>query len=213
VAYVGISSFVATLGMLFTLSGLTLVMSHATPITPAGTSITGTSTFETVFGHGTYSEFIWAIGIVVILQLVLSFTRWGLYTVATGSNRISAAEAGIRVNRNLLGNFMICAMLAAFVGILETTRATSATPDPSGPNALLFEAVSAAVIGGTVLRGGSGTVVGALIGALFLGILNDGLTLTGVNASYLDFYLGLAILVAMAFNTYVSRVRIGSGRG
>jgi len=55
--------------------------------------------------------------------------------------------------------------------------------------------------------------VGALLGALFLGILNDGLTIKGVNANYLDLYLGLAILIAMAFNVYVQRVRRGSGRG
>jgi simple sugar transport system permease protein len=106
----------------------------------------------------------------------------------------------------------MCAMLAAFVGILEAVRTTTATPDPSGANDILFQAISAAVIGGTLLQGGSGTVVGALIGALFLGILHDGLTIKGVNANYLDLYLGVAILLAMAINTYVSRVRTGSGR-
>jgi simple sugar transport system permease protein len=65
------------------------------------------------------------------------------------------------------------------------------------------------VIGGTLLTGGSGTVVGALIGALFLGILQDGLILQGVNANYKLFYLGLAVIVAMAANTWVGRVRRG----
>jgi simple sugar transport system permease protein len=90
---------------------------------------------------------------------------------------------------------------------------TTATPDPSASNDILFQAISAAVIGGTLLRGGSGTVVGALIGAIFLGILHDGLILKGVNANYLNLYLGIAILVAMTINTYVARVRAGSGRG
>jgi simple sugar transport system permease protein len=198
--------------MLFFLGGLTLVLSHATPVNPPGTSITGSNAFGDVFGHGTYSELFWALGIVIALQLVLSFTRWGLHTVAVGSNRVGAAEAGIKVRANLMRNFMMCAGLAGLVGILETVRAGTITPDPSGSNVYLFQAISAAVIGGTVLRGGSGTVIGALIGAHFLGILNDGLTLKGVNASYLDLYLGLAILLAMAINTYVSRVRTGSGR-
>ena len=70
-----------------------------------------------------------------------------------------------------------------------------------------------AVIGGTLLIGGAGTVVGALIGALFLGILQDGLAIKGVNADYLDFYLGLAILLAMTINIYVGRVRRRSGLG
>jgi simple sugar transport system permease protein len=213
VAYIGISSFVTTLGTLFALAGLTLVISHATPITPPGTSLSGQNTYMAIFGHGTYSELIWAVAIVIVLQVILLTTRWGTYTVAVGSNRIGAAEAGIRVKANLMRNFMVCALLAGFVGILETTRATSATPDPSGANNFLFLGISAAVIGGTLLQGGSGTVVGALIGALFLGILNDGLTITGVSANYLDLYLGLAIVIAMVINTYISRVRKGSGRG
>ena len=75
----------------------------------------------------------------------------------------------------------------------------------------MFRAVSAAVIGGTLLAGGEGTAIGALFGALFLGILRDGLTLEGVNADYLDFILGVAILGAMIINVYVGRVRKGSG--
>jgi simple sugar transport system permease protein len=212
-AYVGISSFVATLGMLFVLEGVTLVMSHATPVTPPGTSLSGTTTFSKVFGGGVYAELFWALGIAIILQLVLSFSRWGIYTVAVGGNRIGSGEAGVNVKLVLIRNFMMCALLAGLVGLLETIRSTTITPDPSGSNVYLFQGISAAVIGGTLLRGGSGTVIGALIGALFLGILNDGLTLKGVNANYQYLYLGLAILVAMAINTYISRVRTGSGRG
>jgi simple sugar transport system permease protein len=63
------------------------------------------------------------------------------------------------------------------------------------------------------MQGGSGTVVGALIGALFLGVLHDGLIIKGVSADYLDLYLGLAILLVMSINVYVRRVRTGSGLG
>ena len=93
----------------------------------------------------------------------------------------------------LTRNFMLCAFLAGFVGILEAVRSSSATPDPSGANQILFQAISAAVIGGTLLQGGSGTVVGAFIGAIFLGVLQDGLIIKGVSANYFLFYLGLAI--------------------
>ena len=213
VAYVGISSFVATLGMLFVLDGITLVMSHATPVTEPGTSVTKVGTFAQIFGGGTYSELIWALVIVGVLQLVLVLTRWGIYTVSVGGNRLGSAEAGISVRLVLIRNFVMCAALAGFVGILEAIRTTTATPDPSASNDILFQAISAAVIGGTLLRGGSGTVVGALIGALFLGVLHDGLTIKGVNANYLDLYLGLAILIAMTANTFVSRVRTGAGHG
>ncbi|MFL5860403.1 MAG: ABC transporter permease [Solirubrobacteraceae bacterium] len=213
IAFVGISSFVATLGTLFTLDGLTLIVSHATQVTTPGTSIVKVGTFAQIFGGGTYSELFWAIGITLVLQLVLSFSRWGIYTVAVGGNRLGAGEAGIRTRRVLTGNFVMCALLAGFVGILEAVRASTTTPDPSGSNAILFQAISAAVIGGTLLQGGSGTVIGAFIGAIFLGILQEGLNIKGVSANYFYFYLGLAILIAMAFNTYVSRVRTGSGIG
>jgi simple sugar transport system permease protein len=213
VSFVGISSFVTTLGTLFTLDGLTLIISHATQVTTPGTSVVNVPTFAQIFGGGTYSELFWAIGIIIILQLMLSFTRWGIYTVAVGGNRLGAAEAGVRVPLVLTRNFAVCALLAGFVGILEAVRASTITPDPSGSNAILFQAISAAVIGGTLLQGGSGTVVGAFIGAIFLGILQDGLNIKGVSANYFLFYLGLVVLIAMAFNTFVSRVRLGSGRG
>ena len=78
---------------------------------------------------------------------------------------------------------------------------------------MLFGGIAAAVIGGTLLAGGSGTVVGALIGALLLGVLNDGLIIKGVNADYLNFYLGVAIILAMTANAYVGRVRRGRAGG
>jgi simple sugar transport system permease protein len=234
-AVVGISSFVTTLGMLFTLEGLTLIISHGEPVGMPGAEVTSTtvsvhhvingahvvltetvnhvSTFAKVLGEGTYSELIWAIVIVVVGQIVLTFTRWGLYTVAVGSNKLAAAEAGVWVRLVMIRNFILCATAGGFVGILEAVRASSVQPDVAGANEILFKAISAAVIGGTLLTGGSGTVVGALIGALFLGILNDGLILKGVNADYQLFYLGLAIILAMTINVYVQRVRRGSRSG
>lgn len=213
-AVIGIASFITTLGMLLGLSGFTLIISHAQPVATPGTSVTGgMSTFASIFGGGTYSELIWALAVVVVLQLVLARTRWGLYTVAAGGNPLGAAEAGIKVRLVVMRNFILCSLCAGLVGILEAVRTTSVQPDPAGANEVLFDGISAAVIGGTILAGGSGTVVGALIGALFLGILRDGLIIKGVNADYLSFFLGLAIIVAMAANTYVGRVRKGSGVG
>jgi simple sugar transport system permease protein len=235
VAIVGISSFVATLGMLFALEGLTLIVSHGEPVETPGARVTTSThevvhtvngvhvtlpetvthigTFARIFGGGVYSELIWALAIVIVLQTVLTFTRWGLYTVAVGSNKLGAAEAGVRVRLVVIRNFVLCASTAGLVGILEAVRASSVQPDPAGANEILFEAIAAAVIGGTLMTGGSGTVVGALIGALFLGILHDGLVLQGVNADYLLFYLGLAIILAMSINVYVQRVRRGAGHG
>src|SRR5947209_7247498 len=130
VAFIGISSFVATLGMLFVLDGVTLVMSHATPVNTPGTSVAGINTFQQIFGTGTYSELFWALGIVGLLQLILVLSRWGIYTVGVGGNRLGAAEAGINVRANLIRNFVLAALLAGFTGILEAVRVTTATPDP-----------------------------------------------------------------------------------
>jgi simple sugar transport system permease protein len=207
-AVVGIASFITTLGMLLALQGFTLIISDAQPVTTPGTTAAGEmGTFAKIFGGGTYSELIWALAIVAILQVVLMRTRWGVYSVAVGSNRVGAAEAGIGVKWVIIRNFVICSLCAGIVGVMEAVRTTSVQPDPSGANAILFDGISAAVIGGTLLAGGSGTVVGALIGALFLGILQDGLIIEGVNADYLSFYQGAAILLAMAANVYVGRVR------
>jgi simple sugar transport system permease protein len=234
VAIVRISSFVTTLGMLFTFEGLSLIISHGQPVSTPGAAVHQTTikvshvvngrhielpetvnhigTFAKIFGGGVYSELIWAVAIVVLLQIVLTFTRWGLYTVAIGSNKLGAAEAGVRVRLVTMRNFVLCSLTAGLVGIFEAVRAQSAQPDPSGANEILFLAIAAAVIGGTLLAGGSGTIFGALIGALFLGILKDGLILQGVNANYLLFYSGLAIIVAMTVNVYVQRARRGPAR-
>jgi simple sugar transport system permease protein len=234
-AIIGISSFVATLGMLFALEGLTLIISHGEPVETPGAQVHATtrevthvvngvqihlpeqvnhiSTFAKIFGAGVYSELIWALAIVIVLQTVLTFTRWGLHTVAVGSNKLGAGEAGVHVRLVMIRNFVLCATAGGFVGILEAVRSASVQPDTAGANEILFYGIAAAVIGGTLLAGGSGTVVGALIGALFLGILTDGLVLQGVNADYKLFYLGLAIILAMTINVYVQRVRRGTHSG
>jgi simple sugar transport system permease protein len=231
VAILGVSSFVTTLGILFGFEGLSLILSHGTPVATPGAQIHSTTvqvqhvvnghtitlpekvnhigTFAKIFGGGVYSELIWAVAIVLLLQVVLTFTRWGLYTVSIGSNKLGAAEAGVKVRLVIIRNFVLAAMLAGLVGVFEAIRSQTIQPDPAGPNELLLLAIAAAVIGGTLLAGGSGTVVGALIGALFLGILKDGLILQGVNANYLLFYTGIAIVVAMTANVFVQRARRG----
>jgi simple sugar transport system permease protein len=211
-AWIGIPSFVATLAMLFFLDGLALILTHSQQVNTPGTSATSVTTFGQIFGGGTYSELFWALGIVAILQVVLALTRWGIYTVATGGNRLGAAEAGINVRLVMIRNFMLCAVTAGFAGILEAVRTVSITPDPSGSNNFLLYAVAAVIIGGTVMTGGEGTVIGALLGAVFIGILQDGLVIKGVSATYFYMYLGIGIALAMIIYVLVRRVRVGAGR-
>lgn len=213
IAYVGIASFVATLAMLFFLDGLALLLSHSEQITTPGTSVVGVHTFAQIFGAGTYSELFWAIGIVILLQIVLTLSRWGIYTVAAGGNRLGAAEAGINTRLVLVRNFVLCATTAGFAGILEGVRTSSITPDPSGSNQFLLYAVAAVIIGGTLMAGGEGTVVGAFVGALFIGVLQDGLTLKSVSSTYIYLWLGIAVIIAMTINVLIRRVRLGAGHG
>lgn len=200
-----VPSFVTTLGTMFLLNGFTLTISRGTPVDTAGSE-----TFANIMGAWGYSEIIWALAVVVIMHTILRRTRWGLHTIAAGANPIGASEAGIHVNRLKIGNFVIVAGLAGLTGILEAYRIASTDPQAGGTN-IMFLAVAAGVIGGTPLAGGSGTILGGLIGAVVLGVLSDGFTLIGVNAFTFNIILGAAILLAMITNIHMGRLRRSGG--
>jgi simple sugar transport system permease protein len=202
----GLPSFITTLGMAFLLQGLALIISESHPV-----SAPKDSWVISVFGGARWSEFAWALAIVAIMQIVLSATRFGVYTQATGGNPVAAAESGIRTNRLKVINFATTSTLAGLAGILQGIRVGSFDPTNGGFNTMFF-AVAAAVIGGTALLGGSGTVVGALLGALLLGMVKIGFNLIGVNADTFNVVLGVAILVAMTLNAslILLRNRVGA---
>jgi simple sugar transport system permease protein len=197
-----VPSFVTTLGTLFLLNGFTLTISHAFPVR---TPEEGTR-FAELMGHNTYAELAWALAVIIVVQVALSYTRWGLYTFSVGGNIVGASEAGVNVNLIKVSNFMLCSVLGGLAGILEAFRITSIEPLAGGTD-IMFRAVAAAVIGGTALAGGSGTIVGGLLGALVLSILLDGFTLVGINADTFDMILGIAILLAMVLNGFLQRSR------
>jgi simple sugar transport system permease protein len=196
-----VPSFVTTLGMAFLLGGLNLTFLAF----PVSTPLEGTRLAE-VMGHNQVWELAWALAVVAVVQVGLSYTRWGLYTISVGGNLLGAAEAGVAVNRIKIVNFMLCSVLGALAGTLEVFR-TSSIDVTAGGFDKMFQAVAAAVIGGTALAGGSGTVTGALLGALVLSTLNDGFTLLGIEAKTFNIILGAAILVAMIVNVTVQRRR------
>jgi simple sugar transport system permease protein len=199
-----VSAFITTLGTLFFLEGITLIIAKGFPVlTPDAGAI------NEILGHNPYSEIIWAIVIMIIMQIVLSYTRWGLHTVATGGNLLGSSEVGINVNLIKLGNFVLAGVFSGFAGIIEAFRITSTDPTAGGTN-IMFMAIAGAVIGGTALQGGLGTIVGAFLGVLVLSILQDGFTLLGVSAFTFDVILGIAILIAMAFNV---RLQLWRERG
>jgi simple sugar transport system permease protein len=203
--YAGIPSFIVTLAMLFIVSGFTLNISDAFPKPAPSEGLAG------VFGGAPFSGLGWAILIVVVFHIALTKTRWGVYTIAIGDNRLGAREAGVPANKITMRNFVVSAMIAGFAGILEGIRIDSFDPGAGGAaGQRVFMAVAAAVIGGTVLTGGYGTIIGAFLGALVLAILRDGFTIMGVSAFTFNIVLGAAIIVAMVVNELATRGRIRS---
>jgi len=201
-----VPAFVTTLGTLFLINGFTLTISGGFPVQPkAGAA------FMAVFGGDVWARLAWAMVVAGVLQFVLRKTRFGLHTIAAGGNLIGAAEVGVRVNGVKARNFILCSALGGFAGIIDAFRIGSIDP-LAGGSEIMFAAIAAAVIGGTLLTGGSGTIIGAFLGALVLGILKDGFTLSGVSAFTFDMILGGAILVTMAVNVRLTRLR-DQGRG
>jgi simple sugar transport system permease protein len=202
----GVPSLITTLAMGYIIDGYALTVSHAQQINLPD----GSMSYAKWFGAGNWSEFIWAVVLVLIFHIVFTRTRWGLYTVSVGGNLLGARESGIKVNRIKIGNFMICSALGAVAGILEAFLRDIIDPSAGGLNVVLV-ALAGVVIGGTLMAGGSGTVIGAALGVLALGILQDGFNLRGISSNTYLIILGAAILVAMIVNTYLTKLR-GAGR-
>jgi len=201
----GIPSFIVTLAMGFIINGFTLNISDAFPKRAPSTGVA-----SDVFGGAAFSGLAWVLVIVVLMHIVLTKTRWGVYTIAIGGNKTGAREAGVPSTHIRMRNFVVAAMLAGFAGVIEGIRVGSFDPGAGVAGTRVFEAVAAAVIGGTILTGGAGTVIGAFLGALVLAILKDGLVLSGVSSFTFTMVLGVAIIVAMVLNAIAAKARIRS---
>jgi simple sugar transport system permease protein len=202
-----IPSFITTLGTLFMINGFTLTISNGYPVQPKGTPLV-----TNIFGGNPISQISWAISITLLLQFVLVKTRWGLHTIATGGNPLGAAEVGIKIGWIRMGNFILCSVLGGLAGVLDAFRISSIDPLAGGTD-IMFMAIASSVIGGTLLTGGSGTIIGAFLGAAVLGILKNGFTLSGVSAFTFDMILGAAILFTMVINVRLSQLRAAGRRG
>jgi simple sugar transport system permease protein len=199
---VGVPSFITTLGTGFILLGLTGYTSHDEPA-PIPAQVMGIGKWIQYYA---WAPIIWAVVLTAIFHIVLTRTRWGLHTVSAGGNLLGAREAGIHVSRIKYGNFMVTGLLGALVGLQQMYFTTNESPT-SGSYQWMFYAVTAAVIGGTAMLGGVGTIIGAFLGAVVVGILLDGFPLIGVSADQTNIVFGGAILVAMVANVQLTRLR------
>jgi len=146
-------------------------------------------------GRGVPIPVLFLIGTAITVDGVARRTRFGRHTFALGSSPEAAALSGVRVQRVTLGVFALMGLLAGLAGVLTSARLGAGT-NSMGTLAEL-SVIAAAVIGGTSLRGGSGSVAGALLGALFMQSLDNGMVLLGVSSALRQICIGLVLLLAV----------------
>ncbi len=139
---------------------------------------------------------VWIATVVVLLAMFITKkTKLGRYIYAIGGNETAAKLSGIRINRVKIAVYSIGAALAAIGGIIVTSRLDSAQPNAGVSYEL--DAIAAVVIGGTSLNGGRGSVWGTVIGAVIIGVLNNGLVLLNVSPFWQQVVKGSVILLAV----------------
>jgi ribose transport system permease protein len=184
--------FVATLAMLTMARGLTYLWTGGFPISSLGEQFAK-------LGTG------WLLGIPVPLWIsfalvlgaiiITTKTRFGRYIYAIGGNEQAAKLSGIRVNRVKMMVYALSGAMAAIAGIIVTSRLDSAQPNAG--TGFELDAIAAVVIGGTSLAGGKGTIWGTVLGAITIGVLNNGLVLLDVSPFWQQVVKGLVILLAV----------------
>jgi fructose transport system permease protein len=140
-----------------------------------------------------------------VFAYVLKHTAWGRHVYSVGDDAEAARLAGVRTNKVLLSVYVVAGLICAVAAWMLIGRIASASPQAGGSANL--DSITAVVIGGTSLFGGRGLVVGTLFGALIVGVLRNGLTLTGVDVLWQDFAVGVLIIAAVAIDQWIRKVR------
>jgi len=193
-------SFIVTLGMLEAARGATYLITQSR-------TISIDSSVEVVTGKvlmGLSMPFFLAIAVVIGGQLVLSRTVFGRYLVAIGTNEEAVRLSGIDPRPYKLAVFVLSCLLAAAAAVIRTAQMSAA--DPNTGISFELEVIAAAVIGGTSLMGGRGSVVGSFLGVLILAVLRNGLLYVGVQDDYKRLITGCVIVAAVILDQYRHRV-------
>ncbi len=198
-----IPPFIVTLGMLGVARGLALVLSN-------GVSIYGLPAAIVYLGQG--RPFGVPVPVVILLataliaHVALMHTRFGIYAQVIGDNEVAARAMGVRVERQKVLLYTLSGALSGLAGLMFAARINSGEPT-AGINYELT-AITATIIGGTNLFGGRGSVVGTLIGALIMGVLQNGLNLTAVRPFYQQIAIGAVLILAV----WLDRINSSEGR-
>lgn len=193
ISRLNVPSFIGTLGMYGIARGTAFLVA-------GGGTVAVRNPVVTEFGNGrVFGVVPIPVLVTVVLTLVahyvLSQTKFGLYTYAMGGNLNAAVRAGVNVKRHTLVLYLLSALTAAVAGIIYTSRFSAGAVDAGEP--VLLYAVAAVFIGGASLTGGSGTVVGTVIGSLIIAVIQFGLVFINVPPYYQFVAVGLVIIVAV----------------
>lgn len=187
-----VAPFIATLGMMIIARGLALVISSGRPVSDLSSS------FKQI-GGGDLGKvpipILILFSVAVLSYVVLKHIRLGRYIYAVGGNEKAARASGLNVRGIKTVAYIICGGLAGLAGVVLASRVT--TGQPNAGLAYELDAIAAAVIGGTSLSGGVGGVGGTVLGALLMGVINNGLDLLNVNLYYQQIVKGTIIIAAV----------------
>lgn len=199
-----IPSFITTLGMLFMARSLTVVISGGFPPRIKPGEIPSWIFVGFVDDGGLIrASVLWFIGIAILVSLLLSRTNFGNWVRATGGYLPAASAMGIATGKVKIACFMICSVLAGFAGMIQSLRLNSFLP--SIGEGMELQAVAAAVIGGISLSGGVGSIVGGLIGAILIRVIDNGMVMSQIDGTWFKFAIGALTIFAVVGNAWLRR--------
>ncbi|KQO62311.1 ABC transporter permease [Curtobacterium sp. Leaf261] len=212
VARFKVAPFVATLGMLYVVRGIGLLMTNGlTYNNLEGSQALGNTGFDWLgFNRllGLPIGVIVMIVVAIVASLLLNRTVFGRWLYASGGNERAAELSGVPVRQVKIRVYVISGLCAAIAGLILSSELTSASP--TAGNSYELTAIAAVVIGGAALSGGVGNIRGTLLGAFVIGFLSDGLVIIGVSAYWQTVFTGAVIVFAVLLNAVQYRGRARS---